>query len=181
MARKKKKKAAVDTVTPEQAKLNKAWKIFSTVGIVVLIFYVVFFKTLIVRGESMYPTYDNGNVLIGVRVFDADMLQEKSYPVCAVKLDDGMYVIKRLIGKPGDEVVLVDGDTYVNGELVMERITRSWDNQVFSCGDDQWLFMGDNREASADGRFWPGNFVSGSHIKFYVPGSELNLDSSSGQ
>lgn len=167
----------VDAVTPQQQKLNKAWKIFSSVGFAVLILYVIFCKTLVVRGESMYPTYNDKDILIGLRVFNTSTLLDKDYPVCAVKLPDGMYVIKRLIGKPGDKVALVDGDTYVNGRLVMERTTRSWDNLVFTCGEDQWLFLGDNREASSDGRFWPGNFVSGSAIKFYVPGSELEIDS----
>lgn len=128
---------------------------------------------IVVNGSSMYPTYIDGEFLFVNPVRSEDDL-EQDHPVCWVRLDSGHDVIKRLIGYPGDYVELKDGDTYVNGELIMERTTESYDNMVFMLGVDEYLFLGDNREDSADGRIWAGYYVRLDNIRGQIRGSGLS-------
>lgn len=130
---------------------------------------------IVVNGSSMYPTYVDGEFLFVNPVRSADDL-EQNYPVCWVRLDSGHDVIKRLIGYPGDMVELRDGDTYVNGTLIMERTTESYDDLVFQLGDNDYLFLGDNREDSADGRYWTGHYVRIDNIRGQLRGSGLSVE-----
>ncbi len=157
----------------QQRKVDRWWKILSNCAIVFLIVFLCFGRVLVVRGSSMEPTYHNRNLLIGIKPFTEETLLEKNFPVCVVKQMGDMTLIKRLIGKPGDKVELINGDTYVNGIKVMSRPADAFDNQTFELGEDDWLFLGDNRAHSTDGRYWPGHFVSFDDILYYVPGSEL--------
>lgn len=110
-------------------------------------------RLIVVSGDSMYPTYSNGQYILVNRVSDETDIPENN-PVCWVHLPNGSNVIKRLIGYPGDVIELVDGDTYRNGNLLMRRSTNSWDNQIFTLGANEYLFLGDNRANSLDGRMW---------------------------
>lgn len=68
--------------------------------------------------------------------------------------DDNIWAVKRLVGLPGDTVELRDCNTYVNGERVLEAIDGTWENMTFVLGADEYLFLGDNRKDSYDGRMW---------------------------
>ena len=126
---------------------------------------------IVVSGDSMCPTYINGEYLrVEEPVKDA---LTRGFPVCWVEVPDGTNVIKRLIGCPGQCVELIDGATYVDGQLIMEAVGDSREDALFLLEDDQYLFLGDNRPYSIDGRFWYPSYVSFSNIKGVVPDSEL--------
>lgn len=74
--------------------------------------------------------------------------------------------VKRVIGLPGDEVLIEDGQVYVNGELIDEPYV------VFDDGSDygpvtvpegHLFFLGDNRPNSSDSRRSLG-FVPRDHV-----------------
>lgn len=67
--------------------------------------------------------------------------------------------IKRVIGKPGDELRIIDGVVYRNGECLDEPYAyydpaapRTGVIQEVVLGEDEYLVMGDNRFHSYDGR-----------------------------
>ena len=118
-------------------------------------------KFVVVSGESMEPALYDGDVVISsvctnVQVGNVYMLREP---------DEGYYVIKRLVGLPGDTIKFVEGALYRNDELFIKSPGDSWDNASYTLGVDEYLFLGDNRTKSYDGRYW-SRFVHLDEIEY---------------
>ncbi len=66
------------------------------------------------------------------------------------------WVIKRIVGLPGEEVALKAGELFVNGEQVADPHAYcpdpSTDNIEWWPRDDEFVVLGDNRSASTDSR-----------------------------
>lgn len=131
-------------------------------------------RVVVISGSSMEPTLHDGDIAPITLIDNAKALPD-NYPVCWVDLPNGESVVKRLIGYPGDTVELIDGATYVNGKLIMESPNNCWDNMKFELGDNQYLFLGDNRTESYDAREWEKPFVGIESIRGYLNGSGLPL------
>ncbi len=124
-------------------------------------------QPFLVDGGSMLPNLKSGELLIIDKLnFDKDNLQRGDVIVFRhVKNDrfDGKFFIKRLIGLPGDKVIVENGVTTIynnenpNGMTLDESFIKSVDmskNINISLKEDQYLAFGDNRRESYDSRTW---------------------------
>ncbi len=128
--------------------------------IIVILFVVTYlFSLQQVMGSSMEPNLNNNDILLLNKV--KYRLQDiKRGDVVALKFKDTNYLVKRVIGIPGDRVEFVDNTLYLNGKKQDEPYLDDVTTEDFSLKDlgydvipeDMYFVLGDNRENSSDSR-----------------------------
>ncbi|SEV91101.1 signal peptidase I [[Clostridium] fimetarium] len=115
---------------------------------------------------SMKDTIMEGNRLIGFRLSYL-FSDPKRLDVVIFKFPDNESenYVKRIIGLPGDNVVIKEGHVYVNDVLLDEPYIKepmSVSSQVlnYAVPAGCYFMMGDNRNNSADSRFWVNTYVA---------------------
>ncbi len=130
---------------------------------VVLPIRVFIAQPFIVSGSSMDPTFKNGEYLI-VDEISYRFEEPKRGDVIIFKYpkDPSKYFIKRIIGLPGEHIVISgnrvivsekeDTESLVLDETYLAQPTL--DNIDIILGKTEYFVMGDNRPASSDSRIW---------------------------
>ncbi|MBE9223374.1 signal peptidase I [Cyanobacterium stanieri LEGE 03274] len=82
--------------------------------------------------------------------------------------------IKRVIGLPGDEVIVRDGDVMVNGQILKESYIQEAPKYDFGpvvVPDNSYLVLGDNRNNSSDSHVWgyvpDENIIGRATVRFW--------------
>lgn len=118
-----------------------------------------------VPSGSMLPLIRPGDRLLVRRLFSLKRLKRGDLVVfrstASQKGDGTLLMIKRLIGLPGDKVELKAGKISLNGEEQAEPYVVFQKNVQadFSVRSGSCLFLGDNRSASYDARYWAEPYV----------------------
>lgn len=119
-----------------------------------------------VYGESMVPTlYSRDELLVEKvsRFFGG--ISRGDIVTCKSHLgnsEQDTNIVKRVIGIPGDHIVIKDGCVYIDNHLLTEEyldpeVTTSAFSDAFQdvlLADDEYYVMGDNRSHSQDSRFF---------------------------
>ncbi len=86
-----------------------------------LVIYIFLFRPFQVSGDSMYPTFKNGEyILTNLIALRTNGLQRGDVIVFQAPPDQEKDFIKRVIGLPGDTVKLKNGYVYINGKKLDE-------------------------------------------------------------
>lgn len=131
------------------------------VVVVVILFLMIYIVSVTqVVGNSMYSTLKDGDVLI-LNKFKYRFFDIKRGDIISLENDDTKYLIKRVIGLPGDSISIKDNTLYINGEVYIENYLEEGlvydDFELTSLGydvipDDMYFVLGDNRADSVDSR-----------------------------
>lgn len=141
----------------------------SMVVLFVLFHYVV--RPVQVVGSSMYPTLKDQEFGIS-NVFSVKTGDLERFDIVIIYLEEkDEYLVKRIIGMPGETVSYTDGQLYINGEAVEEDFldasyVSTYEDGTFmsdvaevTLGEDEYYCLGDNRPHSTDSRYY-GAFKS---------------------
>ncbi len=131
-------------------------------------------KVLIVNANipsgSMENTIHPGDRVIGSRLayLGADP-QREDIIIFHFPDDESQIFIKRIIGLPGEEIQIVDGQVFIDG--AQTPLTETYLKEVpqgsfgpYEVPEESYFVMGDNRNNSHDSRFWENHFVSRDEI-----------------
>lgn len=132
------------------------------IALIIAAVILVFFKPIVVKQESMQPTfYENDYIIVSRQAYKlfgdverGDVIVFKS----ELKDIEGKdkHLIKRVIGIPGDKIEIKDGYVYVNGEEVEESYVAeqgvSGEMSEITVEDGKLFVLGDNRRVSQDSR-----------------------------
>lgn len=142
------------------------WVIVIEVAIVLaVIINLVFVVNAVIPSASMEPTIMTNDRIFGNRLAYVNKDPARGDIVIFRFPDDEKQLyIKRIIGEPGDVVEIRDGLVYINGseEPLDEpyvKVTPEGDFGPYVVPEGSYFMLGDNRNNSADSRYWINHYV----------------------
>jgi len=118
-----------------------------------------------VSGQTMAPTLLPGDhIIVDQAIYRTGQPRRGDVVLFRFPDGQGLLLIYRIIGVPGDEVQVTDQRVSVNGSLLPEPYVQHTDESIqtgtvrdhlgpVTVPTDQYFVMGDNREWSLDSRF----------------------------
>jgi len=169
--------------TPAQEKTD--WKHFlldllETVGLAVVLFLIINALSARVRvdGFSMLPTLHDGEfVLVNKMAYHTGTPTRGDIIVFQSTTERDLDLIKRVIGLPGDHIVIGNSQVSVNGQMLSEPYIAAAPlySGEWNVPDGYLFVLGDNRNDSSDSHVWgflPIQNVIGKALLIYWPPPE---------
>lgn len=133
-----------------QTKTKIIIKLILLVMVISVLVLTFMFTVIKVQGTSMEPTYKDGDLL----VFSKNTEEINRFDVVIVMIDDGYYLIKRVIGLPGEKVEYRNNMLFINDSIVSDKYNTNTEDFVIENTGDGYFVLGDNRQNSHDSRMY---------------------------
>ena len=123
-----------------------------------------------IPSESMENTIMAGDRIIGNRLSYKTSIPKRFDKIIFRYPDDEKQLfIKRIIGLPGEKVMIIDGKVYINSDpLPLDdsfiKETSFGDFGPYEVPSNSYFVLGDNRNCSLDSRYWNNTFVKKEQI-----------------
>ena len=155
---------------------------------VFLVIYVFLFRPFQVSGNSMYPNFlDKEYILTNIIGLKFTLPKLGDVIVFKAPPDPEKDYIKRVIGVPGNTIMVTEGNVYVNKKLLDESAFLSpsvktygglflRDSTPVTVPASDYFVMGDNRTGSSDSREWgfvPFSSIVGESLYVYWPPDKM--------
>lgn len=137
-------------------------KVKAIMPYIIIVLVVIFIKVFVVtpirvNGPSMLPTLHEKDIMI-LNKTAYYFSEPKRFDIVVINTKDN-YIIKRIIGLPGEKIEYKDNVLYVNGEEVEEPVEGLQTDDFTSeelgskkVPENSYLVLGDNRPESYDSR-----------------------------
>src|SRR3989344_3040782 len=121
------------------------------------------FQPFIVQGESMAPNFASGDYLIVDEIsYSFSTPQRGDVMVFKYPKDTSQDFIKRVIGLPGETIVIQNGKVDITKdnkkmelyENYLPANLSTFGDVKLTLGKDEYFVLGDNRDHSYDSRIW---------------------------
>lgn len=126
-------------------------------GFIITCIVLTMVRVSVVNGHSMDTTlYDTERLIVSRVSYLTKNPQRGDIVVASTDKLEVDYIIKRVIGVPGDKVELKNNQFYINGEKLDESYIKepmkNNENNTWELGEDEYFLCGDNRNNSLDCR-----------------------------
>ena len=156
------------TEPKQETFLEGAWDFLKTLVIsMIIVFGITNFiaRPIQVVGTSMFPTLQPDSIgmanILGRRT---EGLKRFDIAIIYIR-DKNEYIVKRVIGLPGETVSYQSGQLYINGEpfdepfLEEEYVSTYGDSfmedvEPVTLAENEYYCLGDNRPHSSDSRYY---------------------------
>lgn len=146
----------------------KSWfsliRSFDIVLIIGLLFRAFILQPYLVEGSSMEPNFHDREIMLVDKItYHFKDVQRGDILIFHAPKNPGDDYIKRVIGLPGETVVITQGKVFINGMLANEDYLKngtttknSSNTETFrqTLGANDFFVLGDNRSNSSDSREW---------------------------
>jgi signal peptidase I len=126
------------------------------IGFMCVVFVSKGLHLQLVMGNSMKPTLHNFSI---VQTTTSGELKRNDIIILDNKVYKGKSIdyIKRIIGMPGETIQIKDNKVYINDSPLDEPYETTYAGvykDPVTLGKDEYVVLGDNRQASLDGRYF---------------------------
>ena len=144
-------------------------------------------KPFIVSGESMDPTFRNGDYLIIDQIsYRVGEPERGDVVIFRYPKDTTKFFIKRIVGLPGETVHFEEGRISISNEghprgIVLQEpylTHHSFETFTTKMGPNEYFVLGDNRPESSDSRFWgplKAEFIVGRPFARLFPPTSISI------
>lgn len=115
-----------------------------------------FLQIILIRGNSMFPTYRNGEIRC-IWKYSTELHRGDVIVFLSTALNE--LLVKRIVGLPGETVQIKNGSIYVNGEIMDVLPNTPYIEYagnaaaLFKLGEGEYFVLGDNVQESRDSRY----------------------------